>query len=160
MQNKTVFIVAGLLVLVAVIYLMVSSTGSAAQYFLTVEELQAMGHEALNRNITVSGAVLGETIVYDAMAPRVTFTIAHVPGDPKDVEEAGGLAQVLHDATQNPNATQLEIVYESVKPDLLQNEAQAIARGRLHEDGRFYADELLLKCPTRYEEDIPTQAGE
>jgi cytochrome c-type biogenesis protein CcmE len=160
MQNKTVFVVAGLLVLAAVIYLMISSTGSAAQYFLTVEELQAMGDEALNRNITVSGAVLGETIDYDAMAPRVTFTIVHVPGDPQAVELAGGLAQVLHDAVENPGPNRLEIVYDSVKPDLLQNEAQAIARGRLHEDGRFYADELMLKCPTRYEEDVPTQAGE
>jgi cytochrome c-type biogenesis protein CcmE len=26
------------------------------------------------------------------------------------------------------------------------------------EDGIFYADELLLKCPTRYEEAVPVQA--
>jgi cytochrome c-type biogenesis protein CcmE len=48
-------------------------------------------------------------------------------------------------------------VYQDVKPDLLQDEAQAIVRGQLKEDGRFYADELLLKCPTRYEEDVPGQ---
>ena len=37
-------------------------------------------------------------------------------------------------------------------PDLLQHEAQAIMTGRLGDDGVFYADELLLKCPSRYEE--------
>jgi cytochrome c-type biogenesis protein CcmE len=160
MQNKTTFIVAGLLIVAAVIYLIVSSTGSTAQYFVTVEELAAMGDEALDRNITVSGAVLGDTIDYDAMGPRVTFTVVQVPADPKEVERLGGLAQVLHDAVQNPTGSHLEIVYNSVKPDLLQNEAQAIMRGKMGEDGRFYADELLLKCPSRYEEDVPQQAGE
>ena len=160
MQNKTTFIVAGLLIVAAVVYLIISSTGTTAQYFLTVEELIAMGDDALNRNITVSGAVLGDTIDYDAMGPRVTFTIVQVPGDPKEVERLGGLAQVLHDATQNANADRLEIVYNSVKPDLLQNEAQAIVRGEMGEDGKFYADDLLLKCPTRYEEEVPEQAGD
>ncbi len=160
MQNKTTFIIAGLLIVGAVIYLIVSSTGSTAQYFVTVAELRTMGDEAMQRNITVSGAVLGESIVYDALAPRVTFTILNVPADPKEVEQRGGLAQVLHDAVQNPSGPRLEVVYDSVKPDLLQNEAQAIVRGKMGTDGRFYADELLLKCPSRYEEEVPTQAGD
>lgn len=159
-QNKGTFIVAGLLIVAAVLYLIVSNTGSTAQYFLTIEELQALGEEAMDRNLTVSGAVLGETIAYDAMAPRVVFTIAHVPGDPQEVERRGGLARVLHNATLDPGRTRLVVVYDSVKPDLLQNEAQAIVRGQMGADGRFYADELLLKCPTRYEEAVPRQAGD
>ena len=43
-------------------------------------------------------------------------------------------------------------------PDLLQNEAQAIMTGKMGEDGVFYATELLLKCPTKYEEAVPEQA--
>ena len=151
---------AGLLIVAAVVYLMISNTGSTAQYFLTIEELNALDEAARHRNITVSGAVLGDTIDYDAMEPRVTFTIVQVPADPQEVERLGGLARVLHDATQNPDAARLEVVYNSVKPDLLQNEAQAIVRGKLGEDGRFYADDLFLKCPSRYEEAIPAQAGE
>jgi len=160
MRNRTMFVIAGLLVVAAVAYLIISSTGTTAQYFLTVEELAQMGNDALGKNLTVSGAVLGDTIDYDAMGPSVTFTIAHVPGDPQEVERAGGLAQVLHDATLDSGRPQLEIVYDSVKPDLLQHEAQAIVRGRLAPDGRFLADDLLLKCPTRYEEDVPGQTGD
>ena len=160
MRNKTTFFLAGTVIVAAVIYLLISSTSSTAQYFLTVDELLTMDDEVVGRNITVSGAVLGETIVYDAMGPTVSFTMAHVPGDPKEVESAGGLAQVLHDAVENPHAQTLLVVYDSVKPDLLQNEAQAIARGKLGQDGRFYADDLLLKCPTRYEEEVPDQTGE
>lgn len=160
MAGKTKFIIAGLLIVAAVVYLIVTSTGSTARYFLTIEELQAMGDEANERNLTVSGAVLGDTIDYDPTRPRVTFTIVQVPGDPKEVEQAGGLASVLHQAVNNPDAPQLEVVYDDVKPDLLQHEAQAIVRGQLGEDGRFYADEVLLKCPTRYEEGVPPQVKE
>jgi cytochrome c-type biogenesis protein CcmE len=160
MIGKFRFIAAGLLVVAAVLYLIVSNTGSTAHYFLTVEELRAMGDDALDRNITVSGAVLGDTIAYDPSTPRVTFTIVQVPGDPEEVKRAGGLAAVLHAAVSDPDASCLEIVYDDVKPDLLRNEAQAIVRGRLGEDGRFYADEVLLKCPSRYEEDVPDQAEE
>lgn len=160
MRGNTKFVIAGLLIVAAVAYLIVSSTGSTAHFFLTIEELGAMGDEAVGRNITVSGAVLGDTIAYDPAIPRVTFTIVQVPADPKEVEQAGGLATVLHRAVNDANAPRLGIVYEDVKPDLLRHEAQAILRGQLGEDDRFYADELLLKCPTRYEEDVPGQVEE
>lgn len=157
-QNKGTFLVAGVLIVAAVAYLIISSTGSTARYFLTLEELRAMGDAALDRDLTISGAVLGETIVEDAMAPRVTFTLVHVPADPQEVERLGGLARVLHAATQDPDRARLVVVYDGVKPDPLRHEAQAIVRGRLDADGRFYADELLLKCPSRYEEALPQQA--
>jgi cytochrome c-type biogenesis protein CcmE len=50
------------------------------------------------------------------------------------------------------------VVYVGVKPDLMRNEAQAIMTGHLGADGIFYAEELLLKCPTKYEEAVPEQA--
>lgn len=159
MQTKATWLVAGLLIVAAVAYLIVSSTGSTGHYFLTIEELQAMGSAAIGRNLTISGAVLGDTIVYDPSIPRVTFTIVQVPGDPEEVERAGGLAAVLHAAVNDPNAVRLAVIYDNVKPDLLQHEVQTIARGHLQDDGRFYADEVLLKCPSRYEEELPGQAG-
>jgi cytochrome c-type biogenesis protein CcmE len=81
-----------------------------------------------------------------------------VPGDNKEVEAQGGLAAVLHAAVTDPTRSRLKVVYIGPKPDLLRNEAQAIMTGHLGSDGVFYADELLLKCPTRYEEAVPQQA--
>ncbi len=75
------------------------------------------------------------------------FTIAHTPGDQKEVDAQGGLAAVLHAAVIDPNAPHVDIVYKGVMPDLLRNEAQAIVTGKLGEDGVFYASELLLKVP-------------
>ena len=160
MKGKMKFIVAGLLMVTTVVYLILTSTGSTAHYFLTIEEIEEMGKEAMDRRLTVSGAVLGDTIDYDLSEPRLTFTIVQVPGDPREVERAGGLAKVLHDAVNDPGAPRIEVVYEDVKPDLLQHETQAIIRGELGTDGRFHADEVLLKCPTRYEEGLPGQAEE
>ena len=160
MVGRTKFVVAGLLIVAAAAYLIVSSTGSTARYFLTIDELRAMGQDAAGRRVTISGAVLGDTIDYDPAQPRVTFTIVQVPADPGEVERAGGLSKVLHDAVTNPTAARLDVVYDDVKPDLLQHESQAIIRGQLREDGRFAADEVLLKCPTKYEEGVPEQAEE
>ncbi len=58
MAGKTKFITAGLLIVAAVAYLIVSSTGSTTRYFLTIEEIQTTGDENVDKNLTVSGAVL------------------------------------------------------------------------------------------------------
>jgi len=85
------------------------------------------------------------------------FTIANVPGDLDEIERGGGLAAVLHQAVSNPAAPRLQVEYVGPLPDLLRDEAQAIVTGHVGDDGVFYADELLLKCPTRYEEAVPQQ---
>ncbi len=155
---RTKFLIGGLLILAAVAYLIASSTVAAAQYFLTVDEVKAKGSEVLGKNLRVSGAVIGDTIQYDPQTLKLTFEVAHVPGDNKEVEAQGGLAAVLHAAVTDPTRSRLKVVYIGPKPDLLRNEAQAIMTGHLGSDGVFYADELLLKCPTRYEEAVPQQA--
>jgi len=150
------FVVGGLLIVAAIVYLIYSSTAASAQYFLTVGEIDMKGEEVYDRDLRVSGAVMGDTIDYDPQTLTLKFTVAHIPGDNDEIEAQGGLAYVLHDAVENPGA-QLQVVYNGPMPDLLQNEAQAIMTGQLGEDGVFHADELLLKCPTKYEEAVPEQ---
>lgn len=157
MRSK--FILGGLLILAAVIYLIVSSTQASAEYFMTVDEVRANGKNAIGKTLRLSGAVVGDTIQYDPQTLTLTFEVAHVTGDNKEIEAQGGLAEVLHQAVNDPTRNRLKVIYNGVKPDLLKNEAQAIMTGRLDENGVFHADELLLKCPTRYEEAVPEQAG-
>jgi len=152
------FIVGGLLILAAVVFLIISSTQANAQYFHTVDEIIAQGAEAVGKNMRVSGAVLGDTIQYDSKTLDLQFTIAHVPGDNKAIKEEGGLAAALHAAVTDPARAKLTVLYNGEVPDLLKHEAQAIAIGHMGEDGIFYADELQLKCPTKYEEAVPEQS--
>ena len=157
--SRMKFIIGGALIVAAVIYLIVSSTQASAQYFLTIDEVVAKGAEVGDRDLRISGAVIGESIEYDRETLTLSFTVAHVPGDSADLEDEGGLAEALHAAVTDPNRARLAVVYEGPMPDLLQHESQAIMTGRLGEGGVFYADELLLKCPTKYEEAVPDQVG-
>ena len=153
------FVIGGILILGAVVFLIWSSTAATSEYFLTVDELRAKGPEVVDRNLRVSGAVIGDTIQYDAQTLTLTFEVAHVPGDQAMIEDEGGLAEALHQAVVDPTRSRMKIVYVGPMPDLLRHEAQAIVTGKLGEDGVFYADELLLKCPTKYEEALPEQAA-
>jgi len=146
-NNKWQFWVGIALILGAVMFLILGNTIGGAQYFTTVESLMANPSEHVGKTIRISGAVVGETIQYDSQNLTIAFTIAHIPQD------ASNLGEALFIAANNPNAVRLPVYIENtVKPDLLRHEAQAIITGKLGEDGVFYATELLLKCPSRFED--------
>ena len=153
------FVIGGAMVLGAVVFLIWTATASNLQFFMTVDELNAKRQDVVDKNLRVSGAVIGNSIQYDAQSLTLSFEVAHVPADSPDIETEGGLAEALHLAVMDPSRARMKVVHVGVKPDLLRNEAQAIMTGHLGADGVFYAEELLLKCPTRYEEAIPDQAG-
>ncbi|MCL4561865.1 MAG: cytochrome c maturation protein CcmE [Chloroflexi bacterium] len=157
--GRTKFFIGGLLIFAAIVYLIVTSTQANAQYYLTIDELNAKASTLNGRDVRVSGAVLGETIQYNPQTLLLSFTVANVPADNKEIEAQGGLAAVLHSAVTDPNRTHMNVVYNGPKPDLLSNEAQAIMTGHMGQDGVFYANELLLKCPTKYQSELPTQAA-
>jgi cytochrome c-type biogenesis protein CcmE len=156
-SGRAKFIVGGLLIIAAIVYLIVSSTKASAQYFLTIDELAVKGSSVNGRDLRISGAVIGDTIQYDPQSLTLKFTIANIPGDNKVIEQQGGLAKVLHEAVVNSDSRRLDVVYVGPKPDLLRDEAQAIMTGKVGQDGVFHAEELLLKCPTKYEEAVPQQ---
>ncbi len=151
------FIIGGLMIIAAAVYLIISSTSANAQYFLTINELQSKASSLKGSDVRISGAVIGDTIQYDPNTLTLKFEIANVPGDNNVITAEGGLAAVLHAAVMDPNRTRLQVVYLGVKPDLLKNEAQAILTGKLGQDGIFYASDLLLKCPTKYQDAVPSQ---
>ena len=156
--GRAKFIIGGLLIVAAIVYLIVTSTQASAQYFLTVDELADRKGGEIDRDVRVSGAVVGDSVQYDPQTLTLEFTVAHVPGDNSEIESQGGLAKVLYDAVNDPDRSRIQVVYVGPKPDLLRHEAQAIMTGELGDDGVFYADELLLKCPTKYEEAVPEQS--
>jgi cytochrome c-type biogenesis protein CcmE len=146
------FLVGGLVVLAAVAYLIVSGTAAGARYFITINDLTT-SDAYVGQTVRVSGAVIGDSIRYDTENLIIDFDVVHIADD------LGDLAAALHNAVNDPTAARLPVHVEGqVKPDLLQHEAQAILTGTLGEDGVFYASELLLKCPSRYEEAAPDQA--
>lgn len=146
------FLIGGAVVLAAVVYLIISGTAAGARYFITVNDLTT-SDDYVGQTVRISGAVLGDSIRYDTENLIIDFDIVHIADD------LGDLAAALHNAVNDPNAARLPVHVEGqVKPDLLQHEAQAILTGTLDENGVFHASELLLKCPSRYNEAAPNQA--
>ena len=156
-NNRIKFIVAGGLFLIAVIFMVISATKATAEFFITVRELQESQDAVRGQNLRVSGAVVGESIAFNAASGELRFVIAHIPGEMEEVQDSGGLSDVLHQAVSDPHNPRLNVIYRGAPPDMLRDEAQAILTGTLNEDGDFLAEELLLKCPSKYEEALPEQ---
>ena len=143
------FLVGGLLILGAVAFLIINSTVAGARFFITVDDVTS-NPDYLGQTVRITGVVLGPSIEYNSVDGDLAFTIAHIPSEFED------LATVLHESARDSSMRRLEIVMnDQTKPDLLQHEAQAILTGYLGDDGRFHANELLLKCPSRFEEHTP-----
>jgi cytochrome c-type biogenesis protein CcmE len=151
-SNRLQFMIAGVVLLGAVAFLIISGTATGTRFFLTVDEIVS-NPEYVGQTVRISGAVIGDTIEYDSRNLVLDFTIANLPNEYDD------LATALRLAVIDPDATRISIHIENeVIPDLLQHEAQAIMTGEMGEDGIFYATELFLKCPSRFEEASPGQA--
>ncbi len=128
------------LIAAAVVFLIVTSMSANAQYFYTVDQLRAKGQGIVDQSVRVSGAVINSSTKFEVRdnQPYLQFDVA--------------------DADKISTQTPLHIVYNGPKPDLIDEpQAQAIIEGHLGADGNFHADNLLLKCPSRYEDAFPNQ---
>jgi cytochrome c-type biogenesis protein CcmE len=167
-RGRWKFLVVGVVILGAMAYLLFSSTLIGARYYVTVDDL-LKDPKMLGKTVRISGAVVGDP-VFDPKTQELRFVIANIPNDNGTIRKEGGLAAVLQKAVADPNVTRLQVVaYDKEIPDLLQNEAQAIMSGKLMQVSGgpgspagvsyvFQADDITLKCPTKYAEDVPNQA--
>lgn len=131
-NSKVKFIVGGLVIAALIIYLIVSSISSAGAYYREVGEVLAQQTELTGKNLRVSGNIVTESVRYDAANLDLNFLIS----DPAD-----------------PNK-QLAIHFHGVQPDQITRPgSSAIVEGALGPNG-VEANNLLLKCPSRYEEGV------
>jgi cytochrome c-type biogenesis protein CcmE len=142
-SNRTKFIVGGVLMAAAVIFLVYNAVRGNTQLYVTVDEYYAQQGKLAGRDLRVSGWVMGDSIKYtqiDATNSRLEFDI---------VDDVNNPVQRLHIVALN-----------EPMPDLLQHQAQALVEGQA-DSGNFTANPggLFLKCPTRYEEMEPGTAG-
>ncbi len=136
LKIRSKFIIGGAIIALAVGYLIVSSIGGSTTYYLTVEEVKAKGPS--ERTVRVAGTVMGDTIEWSAQELMLRFKIADASGS-------------------------LAVIYNGPRPDMLRDGAEAIVEGKYVGGGSFEASNLLLKCPSKYEEaatataEVPTE---
>jgi len=125
LKARSKFLIGGVIIAAAVGYLIVSSIGGSTAYYLTVEEVKAKGPS--ERTVRVAGTVVGDSIEWNAQELLLKFSIA---------DDSGSLA----------------VIYHGPRPDMLRDGAEAVVEGRYTAEGLFEASNLLLKCPSKYEE--------
>ena len=126
--NLKLFVGGGIL-LIIIAALMVQATISTGAYYMTVDEIHAAGPSLVGERVRVSGTVVDGSEDWLAQEITLRFNISGEDG------------------------SQLPIVFYGPRPDNFQRAASAIVEGELLADGNFQAETLLLKCPSRYEEE-------
>lgn len=128
MNKKNVkFIVGSAVILGAVMALAITSMEESKAYYQTVPELKAMGVKAEGRRVRVAGNVVPGSIVHHEQGV-VTF----------DIDYEGDVLPIRY-------------VGRGPLPDTLVDRAQAVAEGRLGNDGNFEATLVQAKCASKYE---------
>ena len=136
LRRNAKFIAAGVVIALAVAYLIVAGLQSSSVYFLTVGELQARGSSAQSQLIRVSGNLVPGSLMRESNGLAVRFSIA----DP-----SGGTSA-------------LPVMYRGGQvPDIIGDNIEIVTEGKLDNQGTFQANTVLAKCPSRLENAPPVE---
>ena len=128
MKKKNVkFIIGGIIIAVAIIYLAYNGFQKTALYYLTVSEfkdreLSLTQGEALR----INGSVLDGSIQWSFQEGVLRFIISD-------------------------GENELPIVYHGVAPDTFKSGTQVVVEGEYTQDNVLEADKIMAKCPSKYE---------
>jgi cytochrome c-type biogenesis protein CcmE len=126
-SSTTKFIVGGVVVAVVITLLIATSFSGSTSDYLTVAEVKALGPEQV-RDSRVSGAIVPDSVEWSTRDLHLVF----------EIQDETGI---------------LPISYHGPQPDMLVDAVEAVAIGKYDpQAGVFEAEDLLMKCPSKYEE--------
>lgn len=127
MSSTVKFLIGGVVVAVVIGVLIVTSFSGSTSDYLTVAEIKSLGSDQ-TRNSRVSGEIVPDSVDWNTRELHLTF----------EIEDETG---------------QLAISYFGPQPDMLVDAVEAVVVGKYDPaDQVFEAEELLMKCPSKYEE--------
>jgi cytochrome c-type biogenesis protein CcmE len=124
------FILAGVAILGAVIYLVSTNTQASAVYYMTISELRSC-KTCLTQDVRVAGVVQRGSIVNNEETQTVHFVI-----------------------TQGSQT--MPVTYNGVVPDIFGPGITVVVEGQYTGSGPFQAQTLLAKCPSKFQAATPT----
>ncbi len=126
--------IIAIVVIAAAVGIIISSTGEAGTY-LTFDEAREMAESGQDANIHVVGQLkkdaAGEIVGIHPSADKLSFSFIMVDED---------------------NREQMVYYGEPMPPDFLRSE-QVVVIGSYADDEIFKAEKILLKCPSKYQEE-------
>ncbi len=127
MSSTMKFLIGGVIVVVVIGVLIATSFSGSTSDYLTVAEVKALGVDQ-TRDSRVTGAIVADSVTWNTRELHLTF----------DIEDETG---------------RLSISYHGPQPDMLVDAVEAVAIGKYDPAVQvFEAEELLMKCPSKYEE--------
>ena len=118
------------LIIVAIVgalgWLAAGGISETKTYYKTISELKQLGDQGKDKRLRVGGDIQANSIVREGSV--VKFTLAQ-------------------------DALRLNVVYAGIEPlpDTFRDGAQALADGKLGDDGVFRATKIQAKCASKYE---------
>lgn len=127
--NKQIkFVVAVVLLLVLSGVLVAWTIKGNSSYYMTVDQVLAKADTLAGQKIRMSGEVSQETESWDAENLLLTFALTDASGE------------------------HVTVSFHGSRPSNFSRATEAIVEGEMMPNGTFRADNLLLKCPSRYED--------
>jgi cytochrome c-type biogenesis protein CcmE len=126
-SSRFKFFIGGVVVVAVVAVLIATSFGASTSDYLTIAQVKALAPDQA-RDSRVAGAIVPDSINWNTKDVRLTFEIKDATGS-------------------------LSISYRGPQPDMLVDAVEAVAIGKYNPSAQvFEAEELLMKCPSKYEE--------
>lgn len=112
-------------ILGVILWLAIGGIDESKAYYKTIDEVQAMHESDFEKRLRVAGDVMPGSILRDGAIVRFTL---------------------IQDDLRLP------VVYEGTEPlpDTFRDNAQALADGRMAQDGTFHAKRIQAKCASKY----------
>jgi len=130
-MKKSKFLIAGLIVIAAVGYLVISGFNSSSVYYLEVNELVNKSSGYSEKGLRVSGDVKNGTVQKDVVNKHLEFVMSGKEG------------------------SEMNVVYNGIIPDAFNEDVQVIIEGEYSKKtNTFKARTLLAKCPSKYESKV------
>ncbi|MFH0941980.1 MAG: cytochrome c maturation protein CcmE [Chloroflexota bacterium] len=123
-MKRLKFVIAAIIVVIALGFLGYKGFMSSATYYYTVSEFAGQQGAFADKSVRVSGTVAAGSIEKQGATLRFTITDGQ-----KD----------------------LPVIYQGVVPDSFKAGGKAVVQGKLNSAGTFEAKTLLAKCPSKYE---------
>ncbi len=128
LKKKKKFLIAGLILLLPLVYLGYTGFIGASTTNYTVSELAEQGSSIYGDTVRVNGLVVAGSVQQEAQGRILRFSIV----------DAGGQGS-------------LPVFYQGVVPDTFKVGNEVVLEGQLNSDGVFQAGTLMPKCPSKYE---------
>jgi cytochrome c-type biogenesis protein CcmE len=122
--KKKRFLIGGIIILAAVVFLAIQGFKSSAAYYYTVNETIQKGAAVYGQTLRVNGTVTG-AVDDDIQTLTLRFAIAD-----------GGES--------------IPVIYKGTTPDNFGPDTDVVVGGTIDSTGVLHADSIVTKCPSKY----------